>query len=301
MGAGLHLGRARVRRAAARRVDRDADRAADPVRGRAFAVGARLRPARRAASSAARSPGCSRRSARRSAAGCARSRASAPPTACLGAVLIAAVGLGVVWILGALAVQSGSYRIRMEVQRSAILQRLNTVLPPSGPLLNSLRRLDPFPRIDGPEARRRRAAPGIARDPEVQEAAASVVKVLGTACGLGVSGSGWVAERRRSWSRTRTWWPGEDDTHVLLGGREPSLAGAAGPLRPAQRRRDPARRRARRRAAGRSRGDPRVGHVRGDPRLPAQRAVRRARGPAGGDASRVVVRRVRPRARSSAR
>ena len=39
-----------------------------------------------------------------------------------------------------------------EVQRSTILQALNTVLPPSGGLLDALARLDPFPRIDGPEA-----------------------------------------------------------------------------------------------------------------------------------------------------
>jgi S1-C subfamily serine protease len=138
----------------------------------------------------------------------------------LGAVLIAAAGLGVVWILGALAVQSGTYRIRQEVQRSAILQRLNTVLPPSGPLLNSLRRLDPFPRIDGPEARVAPPRAGIARDPEVQEAAASVVKVLGTACGLGVAGSGWVAGDGLVVTNAHVV-AGERDTRVLLGGREP--------------------------------------------------------------------------------
>jgi S1-C subfamily serine protease len=144
----------------------------------------------------------------------------------LGAILIACVGLGVVWILGALAVQSGTYRLRMEVQRSAILQRLNTMLPPSGPLLNSLRRLDPFPEIDGPEARVAPPQPGIARDPEVQEAAASVVKVLGTACGLGVSGSGWVAGEGLVVTNAHVV-AGERDTHVLLGGREPELAARA--------------------------------------------------------------------------
>ena len=68
----------------------------------------------------------------------------------LGAVLVACAGLVVVWILGAFAVQRGGYQLREEVRRSSILQRLNTILPPSGPLLNSLRRLDPFPRVDGP-------------------------------------------------------------------------------------------------------------------------------------------------------
>ena len=144
----------------------------------------------------------------------------------LGAVLIAAVGLGVVWILGALAVQSGTYRIRTEVQRSVILQRLNTVLPPSGPLLNSLRRLDPFPRIDGPEARVAPPQAGITRDPEVQAAAASVVKILGSACGLGVAGSGWVAEPGLVVTNAHVV-AGEDDTRVLPGGREPGRAAQA--------------------------------------------------------------------------
>jgi S1-C subfamily serine protease len=138
----------------------------------------------------------------------------------LGAVLVACAGLGVVWILGALAVQSGGYRMRLEVQRSAILQRLNTILPPSGPLLNSLRRLDPFPRIEGPEARVAPPRAGIARDPDVQEAAASVVKILGTACGLGMEGSGWVAGDGLVVTNAHVV-AGERDTRVLLGGREP--------------------------------------------------------------------------------
>jgi S1-C subfamily serine protease len=144
----------------------------------------------------------------------------------LGAILIAAVGLGVVWILGALAVQSGTYELRMEVRRSAILQRLNTVLPPSGPILKSLRRLDPSPQIVGPEARVDPPAPGIARDPEVQEAAASVVKVLGSACGLGVAGSGWVAADGLVVTNAHVV-AGESDTRVLLGGREPGMPAQA--------------------------------------------------------------------------
>jgi S1-C subfamily serine protease len=138
----------------------------------------------------------------------------------LGAVLVAIAGLGVVWILGALAVQNGSYRMRLEVQRSAILQRLNTILPPSGPLLNSLRALDPFPRVEGPEARVAPPRVGISRDPDVQQASASVVKVLGTACGLGVEGSGWVAGDGLVVTNAHVV-AGQRDTRVLPGGREP--------------------------------------------------------------------------------
>jgi len=95
-------------------------------------------------------------------------------------------------VLGAVALGSGG-ELRQEVQRSYILQRLNTILPPTGGLLNALENLDPFPRIDGPEANVKAPERGIVDDAEVDAAARSVVKVLGTACGLGVEGSGWVA------------------------------------------------------------------------------------------------------------
>ena len=144
----------------------------------------------------------------------------------LGAVLIACAGLGVVWILGAFAIQNGSYRIRTEVQRSEILQRLNTALPPSGPLLNSLRRLDPFPQVEGPQADVEPPSAGIARDPEVRAAEASVVKILGTACGLGVSGSGWVAADGIVVTNAHVV-AGQDDTEVLVQGREPQFDAVA--------------------------------------------------------------------------
>jgi S1-C subfamily serine protease len=143
----------------------------------------------------------------------------------LGALLTALVGLGVVWILGAVAVHSTG-ELRLEVQRSEILSRLNKALPPSGPLLNALARFDPFPRIDGPEARVAPPKAGIARDPEVAAAGASVVKVLGTACGLGVEGSGWVARDGLVVTNAHVV-AGQDDTRVLLRGREPGLNATA--------------------------------------------------------------------------
>ena len=139
----------------------------------------------------------------------------------LGALLTALVGLGVVWILGAVAVHSTG-ELRFEVQRSQILSRLNKALPPSGPLLNALARFDPFPRIDGPEAKVAPPKAGIARDPQVEAAGASVVKVLGTACGLGVEGSGWVARDGLVVTNAHVV-AGQDDTRVLLRGREPGM------------------------------------------------------------------------------
>jgi uncharacterized membrane protein required for colicin V production len=111
-----------------------------------------------------------------------------------GALLVAALGLGLVWIAGAVALQTpGARELRQDIQRSAILRTLNEALPPTGPLLNALARADPFPRIRGPAADVPPPDRRVLRDPTVQEAQASVVRILGHACGLAVQGSGWVA------------------------------------------------------------------------------------------------------------
>jgi S1-C subfamily serine protease len=91
-----------------------------------------------------------------------------------------------------MALQQGG-ELRHEAQRSQIMRKLNAALPPSGPLLNAIANLDPFPHVDGPPAGVRAPSGRIAREREVADAAASVVKVIGTACGAGVEGSGWVA------------------------------------------------------------------------------------------------------------
>ncbi len=111
-----------------------------------------------------------------------------------GAVLLAALGLGLVWLFGAVALNApGTTDLRQAVQRSAILRALNEAVPPSGSLLNALNRIDPGVTIEGPDPGVRPPDRGIAGDPEVRAAEDSVVRVLGTACGLAVSGSGWVA------------------------------------------------------------------------------------------------------------
>jgi S1-C subfamily serine protease len=143
----------------------------------------------------------------------------------LGAVLTACVGLLIAWVLGAVALRADP-DIRRDVQRSAILRQLNAILPPTGPLLNTLRALDPFPHINGPEARVPAPQPGIARDPQVAAARRSVVKVLGTACGVGVEGSGWVAAGGLVVTNAHVV-AGQDDTRVLPGGHQPGLAAHA--------------------------------------------------------------------------
>jgi S1-C subfamily serine protease len=68
------------------------------------------------------------------------------------------------------------------------------VLPPSDGILEAIARVDPVPQINGPSPNVPAPDSAIARDPDVQRAAESTVRVTGTACGYGIEGSGWVAE-----------------------------------------------------------------------------------------------------------
>src|SRR4051794_32974300 len=145
----------------------------------------------------------------------------------LGAALSAAVGLGIAWIAGAAALQlPGQQDLRRDVQRSVILRRLNDVLPPSGPILHALGRLDPLPAINGPSADDPPPRAAIARRPGVREAARSVVRILGTACGLGVEGSGWVARPGVVVTNAHVV-AGQDDTTVQAEGTGPRLGAHA--------------------------------------------------------------------------
>jgi S1-C subfamily serine protease len=145
----------------------------------------------------------------------------------LGALLSAALGLGLAWLFGAVALQTpGARELRGDIQRSEILSRLNDVLPPSGPVLNALARFDPFPAISGPRADVPAPSAAIARDPDVRAAGASVVRIRGTACGLGVEGSGWVAGDGVVVTNAHVV-AGQDDTIVQIGGDGPDLPARA--------------------------------------------------------------------------
>jgi S1-C subfamily serine protease len=131
-----------------------------------------------------------------------------------GAALIAAVALGMAWVLGAVALHApGTAELRGDVQRSLILRGLNRVLPPTGPVLNALSRVDPAPAIAGPTTPVAPPDAAIAADPDVRHAGRAVVRVLGTACGLGVEGSGWVAAPGLVVTNAHVV-AGEDDTTV---------------------------------------------------------------------------------------
>jgi S1-C subfamily serine protease len=144
-----------------------------------------------------------------------------------GAVLLGALGLGLVWIAGAVALQTpGARQLREPVQRSAIVRGLNERLPPSGSVLKLLARFDPFPQINGPAPNVGAPNAKIARDPDVRASGRSVVKVLGTACGLGVQGSGWIARDGVVVTNAHVV-AGQDDTTVQVRGAGPRLDASA--------------------------------------------------------------------------
>lgn len=145
----------------------------------------------------------------------------------LGALLSAALGLAIAWILAAVVLQTASTpQLRADIQRSAILSELNQLLPPTGPILNVLASLDPLPSISGPLPGVSPPPPAIARNPGVRAASRSVVRVLGTACGLAIEGSGWVARPGVVITNAHVI-AGEQDTTVEVGGHEPELSAYA--------------------------------------------------------------------------
>ena len=110
-----------------------------------------------------------------------------------GLVLGAVAGVAIVWVLGAVALHlPGQRELREEVQRSRILGELNERVPPSR-LLDAIARVDPFLTIRGPLANVAPPDPALLASPGVRAARDSVFRVTGSACGLGISGSGWAA------------------------------------------------------------------------------------------------------------
>jgi S1-C subfamily serine protease len=110
-----------------------------------------------------------------------------------GLLLGAAAGLVLVWVVAAVALHlPGQTELRQGVQRSFVLRELNELAPPAE-VLEVLAQVDPLPTIAGPAAPVDPPDPSVLREPVVRAAAESVVRVAGTACGLGVAGSGWVA------------------------------------------------------------------------------------------------------------
>jgi S1-C subfamily serine protease len=110
-----------------------------------------------------------------------------------GGVLGAVTGLALCWAVGAVLLYlPRQTELRHYAQDSAILSKLNQELPPHR-LIDTLAQIDPFTSLAGPAAAVDAPDPAVLDSAGVSNAALSVVRVVGTACGLGIEGSGWVA------------------------------------------------------------------------------------------------------------
>ena len=126
----------------------------------------------------------------------------------------AAVALALAWLVAVLALQQPALGLRRAVDRSVLLPVLVRSLPTEA-LSRALSRFDPLPVISGAGADRLPPArASVLRHGGTRAARASVVKILGTACGVGMQGSGWVVARELVATNAHVV-AGQDDTRVL--------------------------------------------------------------------------------------
>jgi uncharacterized membrane protein required for colicin V production len=123
------------------------------------------------------------------------------------------LGLALGWLVAVLALQQPVLGLRSEVRASTILPRLVRAVPPDS-VLAALNRFDPLPLLPGLEGRLPPPDPGVLRSPGARAAAESVLKVHGTACGVGTQGSGWVIDRGLVATNAHVI-AGQEDTSVL--------------------------------------------------------------------------------------
>lgn len=138
-----------------------------------------------------------------------------------GAVLAAAATLVVCWLVGGVLATVPARNLASEVQRSVILRSLNRLLPPAPGLFSRIQRLideGGFPQVFAnlepfPSGRLPLPADPLVRE-AVLRAGASTVKVVGEACGLIQSGSGFVVAPNLVVTNAHVV-AGESDTTVL--------------------------------------------------------------------------------------
>jgi S1-C subfamily serine protease len=139
----------------------------------------------------------------------------------VGALLLAAFAVGIVWVGAAAITQSRANQdLRKTIRTSAVVKQINALLPPSSGVLDALSRIDPVPQINGPAPNVPAPDSAIAADPNVRNAARSTVRVTGSACGYGIEGSGWVAGSATVVTNAHVV-AGETDTAVQLMGGGP--------------------------------------------------------------------------------
>jgi S1-C subfamily serine protease len=95
-------------------------------------------------------------------------------------------------------------------------------MPPSGVVLHALARIDPLPAIAAGATSVKAPPVTVVATAAVARAERSVVRVVGTACGLGIEGSGWVAAPDVVVTNAHVV-AGESDTAVVVGGEQRQL------------------------------------------------------------------------------
>lgn len=108
-----------------------------------------------------------------------------------GIVLGGVLALGIGWLVAVLALHQPALGLRGEVRQSILLPHLLRAVPPDS-VLQALNRFDPLPLLPGVEDSLPPPDPSVLESRGARRAAAAVVKVEGTACGVGTQGSGWV-------------------------------------------------------------------------------------------------------------
>jgi S1-C subfamily serine protease len=102
------------------------------------------------------------------------------------------LGLALAWLVAVVALEQPGLHLRRGVQRSTILPALLHAVPAST-VLDALARFDPLPIVPSIADRALdKPDPAVPHAPGPRAAQASVVRIQGTACGLGIQGSGWV-------------------------------------------------------------------------------------------------------------
>ncbi|MDQ3866406.1 MAG: CvpA family protein, partial [Actinomycetota bacterium] len=132
-----------------------------------------------------------------------------------GALAGGLLGLALASLTAVLLLHQPSLGLRSAVQESRLLPALVRAVP-LDPLLRALARFDPLPIL--PYLAPRALPPpdaSVLRSAGAHAAAASVVKVEGTSCGLGVQGSGWVAAEGLVATNAHVV-SGQNDTRVLV-------------------------------------------------------------------------------------
>jgi S1-C subfamily serine protease len=130
-----------------------------------------------------------------------------------GAILGGGLGLALAWLLAVVALHQPSLGFRKDVRDSTILPRLMRAVPPDR-VLQALNRFDPFPELALGSGPLPPPDQSVVASAGANAAKGSVVKIHGTACGLGTQGSGWVVRRGLVATNAHVI-AGERDTEVL--------------------------------------------------------------------------------------